>query len=126
MSVVGFVYVALPFSSLALYVTGSIWIPVLLVTYVYAWKRRLSLFHGLLIAIVAFSISRPFLPEQWSIYPLALLLLVQTRENIGHFLRLAVSATPFLVVHNLLLVRFSPPVSSRALPRTTSPNPPHI
>ncbi len=112
MSVVGFVYVALPFSSLALYVTGSIWIPVLLVTYVYAWKRRLSLFHSLLIVIVAFSISRPFLPEQWSIYPLALLLLVQTRENFGHFLGLAVSSTAFLAVNNSLLVRFFTPVST--------------
>jgi hypothetical protein len=111
MSVVGFVYSVLPPSSLALYVTGSIWIPVLLLTYVYARKKRLPLFHGLLITIVAFSISRPFLPEQWSIYPLALLLLVQRRENIGHFLGLAVSATAFLAVNNSLLVRFFTPVS---------------
>jgi hypothetical protein len=114
MSALSLVYLALPLSSRALYVTGSIWIPALLATYVYAWKRRLPLFQGLLIAIVAFSISRPFLPEQWSLYPLALLLLVQTRENMGHFLGLAVSSTAFLAVNNGLLVKFFTPVSASA------------
>jgi hypothetical protein len=114
MSALSLVYLALPLSSRALYVTGSIWIPALLATYVYAWKKRLPLFQGLLIAIVAFSISRPFLPEQWSLYPLALLLLVQTRENMGHFLGLAVSSTAFLAVNNGLLVKFFTPVSASA------------
>jgi hypothetical protein len=86
----------------------------LLATYIYVWKRGMSLFHGLLIAILAFSISRPFLPEQWSLYPLALLLLVQTRENMGHFLGLAVSSTAFLAVNNGLLVKFFTPVSASA------------
>jgi Mannosyltransferase (PIG-M) len=111
MSVLGLAYYALPLVSLALYVTGSIWIPVLLATYVYIWKKGLPLFHGLLIVILAFSISRPFLPEQWSLYPLALLLLVQTRENMGHFLGLASSSTVFLAFNNGLLVRFFTPVS---------------
>ncbi len=111
MSVLGLAYYALPLAGLALYVTGSIWIPVLLSTYVYVWKKGLPLFHGLLIVILAFSISRPFLPEQWSLYPLALLLLVQTRENVGHFLGLASSSTAFLAFNNGLLVRFFTPVS---------------
>lgn len=110
MSVLGLAYYALPLASLALYFTGSIWIPVLLATYFYVWKKGLPLFHGLLIVILAFSISRPFLPEQWSLYPLALLLLVQTRENMGHFLGLASSATAFLAFNNGLLVRFFTPV----------------
>jgi hypothetical protein len=114
MSALSLAYFALPLSSLALYVTGSIWIPVLLATYVYVWKRRLPLFQGLLITIVAFSISRPFLPEQWSLYPLALLLLVRTRENMGHFLGLAFSSTAFLAVNNGLLVKFLTPVSASA------------
>ena len=110
MSVLGLAYYGLPLTSLALYVTGSIWIPVLLATYVYVWRKGLLLFHSLLIVILAFSISRPFLPEQWSLYPLALLLLVQTRENMGHFLGLASSSTVFLVFNNGLLVRFFTPV----------------
>jgi Mannosyltransferase (PIG-M) len=110
MSVLGLAYYTLPLASLALYVTGSIWIPVLLATYVYVWKKGLPLFHGLLIVILAFSISRPFLPEQWTLYPLALLLLVQTRENMGHFLGLALASTVFLAFNNGLLVRFFTPV----------------
>jgi hypothetical protein len=115
MSALSLAYFAIPLSSTALYVTGSIWIPVLLAAYVYIWKRGLPLLQCLLIAILAFSISRPFLPEQWSLYPLALLLLVQTRENMGHFLGLAVSSTTFLAVNNGLLVRFFTPVSVNAL-----------
>jgi hypothetical protein len=114
MSVLSLAYFALPISSLALYVTGSIWIPTLLATCVYVWKRHLPLVQGLLIAVLAFSISRPFLPEQWSLYPLALLLLIQTRENMGHFLGLAVSSTTFLAVNNGLLVKFFTPVSTGA------------
>ncbi len=113
MSALG-LYIALPLSNLAHYVVGSIWIPVLLFTYVYIWTRRLPLVHGLLIAILAFSISRPFLPEQWSLYPLAFLLLVQTRENLGHFLGLAVTSTAFLATNNTLLVSFFEPISTGA------------
>ncbi len=114
MSALSFVYVALPLSNLTLYLTGSVWIPVLTATYLYTWKKKIPLFHGLLISILAFSISRPFLPEQWSIYPLALLLVVQTRENIGHFLGLEVSSLAFLAINNGLLLRFFTPVSASA------------
>jgi hypothetical protein len=114
MSALGLVYLALPVPSLAHYLIGSIWIPVLLATYFYVWKKDMSLVHGLLIAILAFSMSRPFLPEQWSLYPLAFLLLVQTRENLGHFLGLSAVATAFLVANNTLLVRFFTPISVNA------------
>jgi hypothetical protein len=111
MSALNIVYLALNLPSFAHYVIGAIWIPVLLATYLYVWKRGLPLVQGLLIAILVFSISRPFLPEQWSLYPLAFLLLVQTGENMGHFLGLAVSATAFTIANNTLLVRFFTPIS---------------
>jgi hypothetical protein len=114
MSVLGLVYLASPIPSIGHYLIGSIWIPVLLATYFYIWKRNIPLVHGLIITILAFSMSRPFLTEQYSIYPLAFLLLVQTRENVGHFLGLAASATAFLIVNNTLLVIFFTPISTSA------------
>ena len=114
MSALGLVYLAPPVPSIVHYLIGSIWIPVLLATYFYIWKKNMPLVHALLITILAFSMSRPFLTEQWSLYPLAFLLLVQTRENLGHFLGLATSATAFLVVNNTLLVRFFTPISAGA------------
>jgi hypothetical protein len=115
MSALGLVYLAIPFSNLVHFLTISIWVPVLLVAYIYIWKKGLPLASGLLLAILCFSTTRPFLPEQWTVYPLALLLLIQTRENIGHFLGLAISSTTFLVVGNALLVRFFGPVSAGVL-----------
>jgi uncharacterized membrane protein YuzA (DUF378 family) len=114
MSALGRVYLALPLTNLAHFVAISIWVPVLLVAYIYIWKRGLPLAPGLLLAILCFSMARPFLPEQWSLYPLALLLLIQTREDMGHFLGLAISSTAFLVVSYALLVRFFGPVSAIA------------
>lgn len=114
LSALNIVYLLLNLPSFAHYVIGAIWIPVLLAAYVYVWKRGLPLVQGLLIAILVFSISRPFLPEQWSLYPLAFLLLVQTGENVGHFLGLAVSATAFTIANNTLLVRFFTPISVSA------------
>jgi hypothetical protein len=112
MSALGLLYLALPVSKVANLVAVSIWVPALLMGYAYIWKRGLPLASGLLIAFLCFSISRPFLPEQWGLYPLALLLLIQTRENMGHFLGLALSSATFLVVSNPLLVRFFGPLSS--------------
>lgn len=114
MSALNLLYLAINLPSLTHYVIGAIWIPILLTTYVYVWKRSLPLVEGLIIAVLVFSISRPFLPEQWSLYPLAFLLLVQTGENMGHFLGLAVSATAFTIANNTLLVRFFTPISVSA------------
>jgi hypothetical protein len=113
-SALGLVYLASPIPSIGHSLIGSIWIPVLLVTYFYIWKRNIPLVQGLIITILAFSMSRPFLTEQYSLYPLAFLLLVQTRENFGHFLGLAASATAFLIVNNTLLVSFFTPISTSA------------
>jgi hypothetical protein len=114
LSAINLVYLALALPSLAHYIIGAIWIPVLLVTYVYLWKQEFRLVQGLLITVLVFSISRPFLPEQWSLYPLAFLLLIQTRQNVERFLGLAISATAFLVANNTLLVSFFSPVSTSA------------
>jgi hypothetical protein len=114
MSALNIIYLAVNLPSLAHYVIGAIWIPVLFATYIYIRKRDLTLVQGLLFAVLAFSISRPFLPEQWSLYPLAFLLLAQTRENMGHFLSLTIASTAFLVANNTLLVRFFTPISVSA------------
>jgi mannosyltransferase PIG-M len=95
-------------------ITGIIWVPALLAAYSYAWKKNLPLFQGLLISILAFSISRPFLPEQWSLYPLALLLLTSFQARLEHFVGLAVASTGFLIANNTLLVRFFTPLSVEA------------
>ncbi|HEX4919523.1 MAG TPA: hypothetical protein VFV92_02140, partial [Candidatus Bathyarchaeia archaeon] len=94
--------------------TSWIWIPVMFAIYTIIWKRKLPLFQGLVIAILAFSISRPFLPEQWSIYPLAFLLLTNATARLEHFLGLSVAATSFLLSNNTLLVRFFSPISVAA------------
>jgi hypothetical protein len=114
MSALNIVYLALNLPDFAHYVIGAIWIPVLLAAYVYVWRRGLPLVQGLLISVLVFSISRPFLPEQWSLYPLAFLLLVQREQDMGHFLGLAVSATAFTIANNTLLVRFFTPISVSA------------
>ncbi len=95
------------------YLVGSVWLFTLLISYIYIYRKHLALFQGLVLATLAFSISRPFLPEQWSLYPLAFLLL-QGREEMRHFIGLAVVATGFLITDNTLLVRFFTPISVNA------------
>jgi len=114
MSALNIIYLSLHPSSLTHYIIGGIWIPVLLVSYLYTRKRQLGLVQGLIVSVLSFSISRPFLPEQWSLYPLAFLLLVQTTDNWEHFVALAISSTAFLIANNTLLVRFFTPVSVAA------------
>ncbi len=93
------------------FLTGVIWIPTLFAAYVYIQRRGLSLLQGLMVAFVVFSISRPFLPEQWAIYPLALLLTMISKSSLQHFLGLSVSSTAFLIANNTLLVPFLSPLS---------------
>jgi hypothetical protein len=102
----------LPVPSWGKSVTGLIWLPSLLVTYFYIEKRRFGLTEGLMTAFLVFSISRPFLPEQWAIYPLAFLLL--SRNLIGNFVGLATAGFSGLVANNTLLVKFFSPVSVAA------------
>ena len=95
-------------------ITGILWVPALIGAYAYVWKHRLPLVQGLLFAILVFSISRPALPEQWTIYPLALLLLIASPSNTKHFVGLAASATGFLLTSDTLLVKFFSPLSTQA------------
>jgi len=93
---------------------GLIWIPATLIAYSYVWKNKTPLIQGLLFVVLTFSLSRPFLPEQWSLYPLALLLLTSVQGKLEHFLGLSVAATGFLVANNTLMVRFLSPISVAA------------
>ena len=93
-------------------VTGLIWLPALLLAYYQIDNRRFGLIEGLMTAFLVFSVSRPFLPEQWAIYPLAFLLL--SRTSIGNFVGLAISGFSGLVANNTLLVKFFSPVSVTA------------
>jgi len=95
-------------------ITGFLWIPALLLCYVYAYAKKVELPKGMLIAILAFSVSRPSLPEQWALYPLALLLLLPDSKSWRHFVAVSSIASAFLIVNNLLLVRFFTPLSLSA------------
>jgi hypothetical protein len=88
-----------------------IWLPALLTSYAYTYVKKAQLPGALLVTAILFSIFRPTMPEQWAIYPIALLLLIGTRENRTQALALAGVATSYLLVNNLLLVRFFSPVS---------------
>ena len=96
--------------------TGLLWVPALCATYYYIYKRQLGLIDAFLLSIIVFSISRPFLPEQWAIYPLAFILIIQGHANWGHFVGLGLVSTLFLLTNNVLLVLFIGPVWSGALP----------
>jgi hypothetical protein len=93
-------------------VTGIIWLPTLVVAYFYIGKRGFSMTEGLMSAFLVFSVSRPFLPEQWAIYPLAFLLL--SRSDMGNFIGLATTGFSGLLANNTLLVNFFSPVSAAA------------
>jgi len=93
-------------------VTGIIWLPALVVAYFYIGKRGFDMTEGLMSAFLVFSVSRPFLPEQWAIYPLAFLLL--SRRDMGNFIGLAITGFSGLVANNTLLVNFFSPVSAVA------------
>jgi hypothetical protein len=93
-------------------VTGLIWLPVLVLAYFYIGKRRYGMIQGLMTAFLVFSVSRPFLPEQWAIYPLAFLLL--SRNAIGNFIGLATVGFLGLLSNNTLLVKFFSPVAVAA------------
>ena len=113
MSLLGRLSSLITLSRVADYLIGSVWLLTLLVSYIFIYRKNLPLFQGLVISALVFGISRPFLPEQWSIYPLAFLL-IQGRQEIGHFIGLTVAALGFLVTNNTLLVRFFTPISVNA------------
>jgi hypothetical protein len=90
---------------------GILWIPTLLVTYLYTYFRKSSLLQGLLAVFLAFIVARPFVSEQWALYPLAILLAMSGKMDLRHFVGLSFSATGFLVANNTLLLPFFSPVS---------------
>ncbi len=102
----------LPLPAWARSVTGLIWLPALLLAYFHIDKHRLGLTEGLMTTFLVFSVSRPFLPEQWAIYPLAFLLL--SRNAIGNFVGLSIAGFVALLSNNTLLVKFFTPVSVAA------------
>ena len=114
MSVLGSLSLIPTLPGLVRYLTGSVWVVALVAAYIYIYRKRLSLSQGLVIAILAFSISRPFLPEQWALYPLAFLLLFPERSSVEHFIGLAVASTLYLLANHMLLIRFFSPVTVAA------------
>jgi hypothetical protein len=91
-----------------------VWLPALLAAYAYTCVRKVQLPQAFLVTAILFSIFRPTMPEQWALYPIALLLLIGNPGNRTHAFVLAGVATAFLLVNNLLLVRFFSPVSTGA------------
>ncbi|MDA4127428.1 MAG: hypothetical protein OK452_09570 [Thaumarchaeota archaeon] len=91
-------------------ILSLIWLPALLTAYAYTYVKKAQLPGALLVTAILFSLFRPTMPEQWALYPIALLL-IGTRENRTQALALAGVATAYLLVNNLLLVRFFSPVS---------------
>jgi hypothetical protein len=90
---------------------GVLWIPALFAAYLYCYFRKSSLLQGLLVVFLAFIVARPFVPEQWALYPLAILLAMSDKLDFRHFVGLSVSATSFLMASNTLLLPFFSPLS---------------
>ncbi len=64
--------------------------------------------------MLIFSIARTAVPEQWAVYPMALLLVTLGGEAWRHFVAITSIASAFLVTNNALLVRFFSPSSLAA------------
>ena len=96
------------------FLLSIIWVPALLVAYAYSYLKKAGLIEGLLITVLLFSVFRPVTPEQWALYPVAFLLLLGVGENRTHALAIAGIATAYLLVNNVLLVRFFSPISPGA------------
>lgn len=109
MSVLGQLFQLQPWSNTLQRMTGIVWIPILVITYLHIHRKRLPLFRGLLLAFLAFSISRVFLPEPWALYPIAILLTIIDESSLHHFVGLSAAATVFLIANNALLVSFLTP-----------------
>lgn len=93
---------------------GSLWLPALLLGYVFLWNKKFGLAEGLLLTVLIFSVSRTAVPEQWAVYPMALLLVTLGGEAWRHFVAITGIASAFLVTNNALLVRFFSPSSLAA------------
>jgi hypothetical protein len=89
----------------------TLWIPALFAAYLYTYSRKPSLLQSLLVVFLIFIVARPFVSEQWALYPLAILLAMSSKLDLQHFVGLSVSATGFLVANNTLLLPFFSPLS---------------
>ncbi len=112
MSLVGQLFQISKVSGVSQQVVAIIWIPTLIMSYIYIYHRRPSLLSGLLISTLSFSLSRVFLPEQWALYPSALLLTLADKTSLKHFLGVSISSTAFLIANNTWLIRFLTPISA--------------
>lgn len=92
-------------------VAGILWIPVLVAAYLYSHSRKLPLLRSLLVVFLAFIIARPFVSEQWALYPLAMVVAMSGPSDLRHFVGLSVPATALLVADNTLLLPFLSPIS---------------
>jgi hypothetical protein len=89
----------------------TLWIPALFAAYLYTYFRKPSLLQSLLVVFLVFIVARPFVSEQWALYPLAILLAMSSKLDLQHFVGLSVSATGFLIANNTLLLPFFSPLS---------------
>ncbi len=103
----------LPSSPLTLFLS-LLWVPALLIAYAYSYVKKAVLAEGFLITVLLFSVFRPIMPEQWALYPVAFLLLLGFKESRTHALAISGVATAYLLVNNVLLVRFFSPISLAA------------
>ncbi|HYY90866.1 MAG TPA: hypothetical protein VE955_02645 [Candidatus Dormibacteraeota bacterium] len=110
MSFLGAFFKMLSLSGPLARIAGMLWIPATLVAYAYVYYRRPPLISSILVSLLVFSVSRQFLPEQWALYPAALLLAMINKSNLRHFLGISISACAFLVVNNNSLVSFLAPI----------------
>lgn len=95
-------------------VLGWVWLPILVGSYAFAYYRKLGLVEALLTTVLLFCIFRSVVPEQWALYPIAFLLLLYDDWSRPHMWAVAGIATAYLLVNNLLLVRFLSPIASGA------------
>jgi len=90
---------------------GLIWVPMVLASYYFIYKRRTPLVEGMLFTFLAFCVLRPFLPENWTGYALAFLLIIGTQDSYLRFATLSTVAQFFFITNNTLLIRFFTPIS---------------
>ncbi len=85
------------------------WVPAMISGYAYVLRKKAGLVESLLVVVLLFSIFRPTMPEQWAVYPIAFLLLMEKDRSWQHVLAITGVAACFLLVNNVLLVRFLSP-----------------
>ena len=111
MGVFNALFLLSPHYSVLATLLSLVWFPALLAAYAYSYIKKAQRTEALLITVILFAIFRPTMPEQWALYPIALLLLLWNQENRVHALAITGVSTAYLAVNNFLLVRFFSPIS---------------